>query len=173
PDPEAHALRARAARVYGVPADHIMAGNGSDELLALVLRATIDPGDRVAFPVPTYSLYETLVAVQGGAAVRVPFPDDFSLPPALAAARARVTFLCNPTSPPGTAVPLPPAEARARASPQSSSARASACRRRRRTSCWRGDREWTWARSPARWRRATSSSATSRCRGSRTRSASR
>ena len=42
--------------------DHILVGNGSDELLALVLRATIDPRDRVAFPVPTYSLYETLVA---------------------------------------------------------------------------------------------------------------
>ena len=117
PDPEAHALRARAARVYGVPADHIMAGNGSDELLALVLRAAIDPGDRVAFPVPTYSLYETLVAVQGGAAVRVPFPDDFSLPPALAAARARVTFLCNPNSPSGTLVPLERVEALARALP--------------------------------------------------------
>ena len=37
--------------------DHILVGNGSDELLALVLRATIDPRDRVAFPVPTYSLY--------------------------------------------------------------------------------------------------------------------
>ena len=117
PDPEAHALRARAARVYGVPADHIMAGNGSDELLALVLRATIDPGDRVAFPVPTYSLYETLVAVQGGEEVRVPFPDDFSLPPALAAARARVTFLCNPNSPSGTLVPLERVEALARALP--------------------------------------------------------
>ena len=117
PDPEARALRARAAEVYGVPADHIMAGNGSDELLALVLRATIDPRDRVAFPVPTYSLYETLVAVQGGAAVRVPFPDDFSLPPALAAAGARVTFLCNPNSPSGTLVPLERVEALARALP--------------------------------------------------------
>ena len=117
PDPEAHALRAQAARVYGVPADHIMAGNGSDELLALVLRATIDPGDRVAFPVPTYSLHETLVAEQGGAAVRVPFPADFSLPPALAAARARVTFLCNPNSPSGTLVPLERVEALARALP--------------------------------------------------------
>jgi len=117
PDPEARALRARAAEVYGVPADHIMAGNGSDELLALVLRATIDPRDRVAFPVPTYSLYETLVAVQGGEAVRVPFPDDFSLPPALAAARARVTFLCNPNSPSGTLVPLAEVETLARALP--------------------------------------------------------
>ncbi|HLK11745.1 MAG TPA: histidinol-phosphate transaminase [Candidatus Binatia bacterium] len=105
PDPEARALRARAAAVYGLPEDHIMAGNGSDELLALLLRAVVDPGDRVAFPVPTYSLYETLVAAQGGEAVRVPFGDDFALPAALAAAEARVTFLCNPNSPSGTLVP--------------------------------------------------------------------
>jgi len=104
PDPEAQALRARAAEVYGVPADHILAGNGSDELLALVLRATIDPGDRVAFPLPTYSLYETLVAAQGGEAVRIRFPEDFALPPALADTGARVTFLCNPNSPSGTLV---------------------------------------------------------------------
>jgi histidinol-phosphate aminotransferase len=111
PDPEARALCATAARVYGVPADHVLAGNGSDELLALVLRACVDPGERVAFPVPTYSLYETLVAVQGAEAVRVPFPDDFRLPPALAAAHARVTFLCNPNSPSGTLVPLAEVEA--------------------------------------------------------------
>ena len=114
PDPEARALRARAAEVYGVPMDHVLAGNGSDELLALVLRATVDPGDRVAFPVPTYSLYETLVAVQGGESVQVPFADDFRLPPALGRARARVTFLCNPNSPSGTLVPLAEVEALAR-----------------------------------------------------------
>ena len=115
PDPEARALRARASEVYGVPADHILAGNGSDELIALVLRAIIDPGARVAFPVPTYSLYETLVAVQGGEAVCVPFPEDFSLPPGVAAARARVTFLCNPNSPSGSLVPVGQVEALARA----------------------------------------------------------
>jgi len=49
--------------------------------------------------------------------VRVPFPDDFSLPPALAAARARVTFLCNPNSPSGTLVPLAEVETLARALP--------------------------------------------------------
>ena len=115
PDPEARALRARAAEVYGLPPDHILAGNGSDELLALILRATIDPGDRVAFPVPTYSLYDTLVAVEGGEAVRVPFGEDFALPLALAAARARVTFLCNPNSPSGTLVPADEVEELARA----------------------------------------------------------
>jgi histidinol-phosphate aminotransferase len=114
PDPEAQALRRRASDVYRVPADHIMAGNGSDELLALLLRATVDPGERVAFPVPTYSLYETLVAVQGGEGVQIDFPDDWSLPRSLASAGARVTFLCNPNSPSGTVVPLDAVEALAR-----------------------------------------------------------
>jgi histidinol-phosphate aminotransferase len=115
PDPDATALRARAAAVYGVPADAILAGNGSDELIALVLRATVDPGDRVAFPVPTYSLYRTLVGAQGGTAVEVPFPDGFGVPPALARAGARVTFLCNPNSPSGTLVPVAEVERLARA----------------------------------------------------------
>jgi len=105
PDPDAHGLRTRAAAVYGVPADHILAGNGSDECLALLVRAIVDAGDRVAFPVPTYSFYETLVAAQAGTAVRVPWPGDFALPSELAAARARLTFLCNPNSPSGTLVP--------------------------------------------------------------------
>jgi len=105
PDPEARALRARAAAVYGVPAERIMVGNGSDELLQLLLRATVDPGQRVAFPVPTYSLYDTLVAAQGGCAVRVPFGEDWRLPAGLADAGARLTFLCNPNAPSGTLVP--------------------------------------------------------------------
>jgi histidinol-phosphate aminotransferase len=88
-----------------VSIDQIMAGNGSDELIALLLRAVVDPGDRVAFPVPTYSLYETLVAAHGATAVRVPFGEDFTLPAALAEADARLTFLCNPNSPSGTLVP--------------------------------------------------------------------
>jgi histidinol-phosphate aminotransferase len=106
PDPEAGALRAEASRLYGVPAECIMAGNGSDELLALLLRAIVDPGDRVAFPVPTYSLYETLVAVQGGVIQEVAWPADWSLPPALATSGAKLTFLCNPNSPSGTLVPI-------------------------------------------------------------------
>jgi histidinol-phosphate aminotransferase len=104
PDPEATALRTAAAELYGVPLDYVMAGNGSDELLALLLRAVVDPGDRVAFPAPTYSLYETLVAVQGGVAVSPRWPPDWSLPAALEDSGAKLTFLCNPNSPSGTLV---------------------------------------------------------------------
>ena len=114
PDPEARALRATAAALYEVPIDCLMAGNGSDELLAILLRATIDPGDRVAYPVPTYSLYETLVQMQGGVVVAVPWTADWRIPSALASTGARVTFLCNPNAPSGTFVPVAEIEALAR-----------------------------------------------------------
>lgn len=115
PDPEATALCTAASALYDVPTDHVLAGNGSDELLALLLRATVDPGTPVAFPVPTYSLYETLVAVQGGRMVRVPWAEGWRVPESLVTAGARVTFLCNPNSPSGTIVPPGEVEALARA----------------------------------------------------------
>lgn len=102
PDPMANALRDAAAARYDLSREHLLAGNGSDELLTIILRACAEPGDRVAFPTPTYSLYETLVAIAGAVPVRVPFPSDFSLPAELARADARVTFVCNPNAPSGT-----------------------------------------------------------------------
>lgn len=106
PDPMANALRDAAAARYDLTRDHILAGNGSDELLAIVLRACVEPGDRVAYPTPTYSLYDTLVAIAGATSVRLPFPTDFSLPAGLAEADARVTFVCNPNAPSGTFIAI-------------------------------------------------------------------
>lgn len=106
PDPMADALRDQAARVYGFTRDEILAGNGSDDLLAIIVRTCVDPADRVVYPHPTYSLYDTLVTIGGGVAVHVPFGADFSLPTGLAEAAGRVTFLCRPNSPSGTAIPL-------------------------------------------------------------------
>jgi histidinol-phosphate aminotransferase len=106
PDPLANALRDRAAAVYGCARENILVGNGSDELLNLVVRACVDAHDRVVFPYPTYSLYDTLVTLQDGDPVHVPYPADFSLPNGLAEARGRVTFVCHPNSPSGTPVPM-------------------------------------------------------------------
>ncbi len=105
PDPSASELRRAAARQFGLDPDEVLVGNGSDELLAMLMRACVGRGDRVAYPVPTYSLYDTLVAVQEGVAVRIPFPADFSLPPGLKSAEASLTIVCNPNSPTGTHVP--------------------------------------------------------------------
>lgn len=106
PDPMANALRERAAAVYGFRPDQVLAGNGSDDLLAMIVRACVDPGDRVVYPHPTYSLYDTLVAIAGGTALHLPFGPDFSLPAELAGVGGKVTFVCNPNSPSGTAVPV-------------------------------------------------------------------
>ena len=117
PDPLSTALRERAAAVYGVLPDQVLVGNGSDELLGIVIRACIGPNDRVAYPVPTYSLYPVLVALQAGSAIEVAFPEDFALPTsALVAAGGRITLVCNPNAPSGTLAPLGPIAELARGS---------------------------------------------------------
>ena len=106
PEPLSDSLRSAAATVYGVKPENIIAGNGSDEILSILLRCFVGPGGRVAFPVPTYSLYDTLVEIQDGVSLRVEYPADFSLPEALAGQAAALTFLCNPNAPSGTLVSL-------------------------------------------------------------------
>jgi histidinol-phosphate aminotransferase len=106
PDPMANRLRDKAAETYGLTRDRVLAGNGSDDLLAMIIRTCVGPGERVAYPHPTYSLYDTLVAIGGGEAVRLPFGTDFALPVGLASTGAKVTFVCNPNAPSGTSVPV-------------------------------------------------------------------
>ena len=106
PQPMSDNLCAAAAAVYGINKENVMAGNGSDELLSIIMRCFVDAGDRVAYPVPTYSLYDTLVEIQAGVAIRVPFPEDFAMPDELARQDARLTILCNPNAPSGTLVSL-------------------------------------------------------------------
>jgi histidinol-phosphate aminotransferase len=106
PEPQSNVLRSAAANVYGVKAANIIAGNGSDELLSMVLRCFVGPGGRVAFPHPTYTLYDTLIEIQDGVRAAIDYPADFSLPGTLAAQNAALIFLCNPNAPSGTLVAL-------------------------------------------------------------------
>lgn len=115
PEPLSDSLRSVAAEVYGVRAQNILAGNGSDEILSILMRSFVGPDDRVAFPVPTYSLYDTLVAIQEGEPLAVDYPPDFSLPEALFSQDAALTLVCQPNSPSGTLASLPEIERLARA----------------------------------------------------------
>jgi histidinol-phosphate aminotransferase len=105
PAPRADEFVESAARIFSIPRSMIIAGNGSDELLAMLFRATLGIGDTVAYAVPTYSLYDTLALVQEARILHFPLGSDFELPlDALAAARANLTIVCNPNSPSGTLV---------------------------------------------------------------------
>ncbi len=101
--PTARAFREAAAAVLSVPADWILPGNGSDDLLTMVFRACAEPGRTVACPVPTYSLFRTLAGIQQAELAEVPFDEDFHLPAdELVAAGAAVTIVVNPNAPSGT-----------------------------------------------------------------------
>jgi histidinol-phosphate aminotransferase len=106
PAPRADDFVESASKLYGVHKDMILAGNGSDELLAMIFRAALGPGDTVAYPVPTYSLYDTLASIQEARVLRLPVGNDFSMPlDQLAQARAALTIVCSPNSPSGILTP--------------------------------------------------------------------
>lgn len=106
PDPTARPLREEAARCYGVQPEQVLVGNGSDEILTMLMRAIVGVDDIVVFPEPTYSLYDTLVTIQEGRSLTIPFPPDFTLPPALWAAEGRLMMICNPNAPSGSVTPV-------------------------------------------------------------------
>src|ERR1051325_7120972 len=114
PEPQSDTLRTAAARIYGVKPDNIIVGNGLDEILSMLLRCFVGPGDRVAYPVPTYSLYDTLVEIQDGSKATVNYAADFALPAELAEQNAALTFVCNPNAPSGTLLSLAAIEKLAR-----------------------------------------------------------
>jgi len=106
PAPRADDFVASASKLYRIPKDMILAGNGSDELLAMIFRATLGAGDTVAYPVPTYSLYDTLASIQEARVLRFPVQRDFSIPlDQLAKARATLSIVCSPNSPSGISTP--------------------------------------------------------------------
>jgi len=104
PDPTAEPLRSAAARLYRVKKDQILIGNGSDELLTIIVCTFADPKDCIAVASPTYSLYKTLAQIQDAKMEEIPFPEDYSLPKKLFNNRARIVFLPNPNAPSGTLV---------------------------------------------------------------------
>jgi histidinol-phosphate aminotransferase len=103
PPPRADELVTAASRSYGLPREMILAGNGSDELLGLTFRAVLGRGDKVCYPSPTYSLYDTLASIQEARVAAIPLGANFALPlKALGRERAQLTIVCNPNSPCGS-----------------------------------------------------------------------
>ena len=106
PDPEQRRLRQALADYLGVAPDQVIAGAGSDELIDLVTRMFVAPGQAILNFPPTFGMYAFSAGVQGAGVVSVPRRPDFSLDIDAAlreAAKARLIFVVSPNNPTGTA----------------------------------------------------------------------
>jgi histidinol-phosphate aminotransferase len=104
PDPLATKFRKAAAPLFGVDPDWLLPANGSDENLTMLLRSFVDPGDLVAYPYPSYILYETLADIQGAAHERMTLNPDWSWNLSRCRStieRAKLVLIPNPNSPSG------------------------------------------------------------------------
>jgi histidinol-phosphate aminotransferase len=104
PDPEAEGLRRTLAKRLGVVPDMLVLGNGSDELVQMVLMACGAPGAAVLTPAPTFSMYRIGALMLDQRAVEVPLTAEWGvdMPQILAAIereQPRVTFLATPNNP--------------------------------------------------------------------------
>ena len=109
PDPLATELCQAVSEALDVPENWIIVGNGSDDLLNLLVRACAEGRDlAVVYPTPTYVLYRTLSAIQAATVMEIPYPASWQLPiEPLIAANGAITFVASPNSPSGHSVPLP------------------------------------------------------------------
>jgi histidinol-phosphate aminotransferase len=104
PDPGAERLRGRLAHMSGVMPEMLLLGNGSDELVQMVLIACGAPGATVLTPTPTFSMYRLGALMLDQRAVEVPLTPDWSLDlpqmlAAIAREQPRVIVIANPNNP--------------------------------------------------------------------------
>ena len=105
PDGGAFRLRGALAERWKVTPDQVILGNGSDELLGLLARTFLSPGDEAVMAEHTFVIYKMEVKASHGVVVEVPQKNWHHDLPAMAAAitdRTRLLFICNPNNPTGT-----------------------------------------------------------------------
>jgi histidinol-phosphate aminotransferase len=102
PNPASAPLRAVAAALHGLAPERVCIGNGSDDLLNLLVRCCCGPEAPAGFLVPSYSLYPVLVGAQGGRSEPIEYERSFRLPvERIAASKSAIFFLTSPNAPTG------------------------------------------------------------------------
>lgn len=119
PNPTAQVLREKLAKLHGCGPQNIIAGNGSDELLAMAIRTFAEPAESkrgsasvVQYFTPSYSLYPVLADIHGATKNPVPLGKDFALPTIAELKKGRVwdfkaalTLVTTPNAPSGRGYP--------------------------------------------------------------------
>ena len=109
PDAEQRTLRAALAEYAGLATENIIVGNGSDEVLDMIIRLLLEPSDKVLSCIPTFGMYKFLTDVAGGQLIELQRTPDYGIDlEAIKAAtdeRTKLIFLASPNNPTGNSVP--------------------------------------------------------------------
>lgn len=103
-------LRKALSTYTGVASENIVAGSGSDQLIDLLVRMFVGPGDEVVTFTPTFAMYKFFTDLAGGKFIAVPRDDDYNVVldrfPEVLSPRTKLIFIAMPNNPTGTPVPL-------------------------------------------------------------------
>lgn len=108
PDGSCYYLKNALSEKTGMPTENIIFGNGSNEIIELLIRTLLRPGDEAVMGNPSFAVYPLVVQAAGGVAVQVPLKKDLTHDlDAMSRAvtkKTRLVFVCNPNNPTGTIV---------------------------------------------------------------------
>lgn len=108
PPPRADTLRQKIAEYYSIASDSVLAANGSDEVLSIVLRTLLLPGETVVIADPSYSLYPVLCDMNRFRLEKVELKEDWhvdfdAILQRAEQTKAKLTVFVNPNAPTGIA----------------------------------------------------------------------
>lgn len=107
PDPQQGKLKGLISKIKNVPSEHILLGNGSDEVLDLLIRMFCEPNkDNILILPPTYGMYEVLANVNAVEVLKINLSSEAFQPKTSAIleaadANSKILFLCSPNNPTG------------------------------------------------------------------------
>ncbi len=107
PDGSCYYLKEKLSSRLGVSPDELIFGNGSNEMIELVIRAFLRPGDEAVMGAPSFAVYPIAVKAGGGVSVAVPLKEmrhDLVAMAAKVTEKTRTVFIANPNNPTGTMV---------------------------------------------------------------------
>ncbi|KAG7651390.1 Pyridoxal phosphate-dependent transferase [Arabidopsis thaliana x Arabidopsis arenosa] len=109
PDPQSRRLRDALAQDSGLESEYILVGCGADELIDLIMRCVLDPGEKIIDCPPTFSMYVFDAAVNGAGVIKVPRNPDFSLnvdriAEVVELEKPKCIFLTSPNNPDGSII---------------------------------------------------------------------
>jgi histidinol-phosphate aminotransferase len=113
PDPDQTVLRTGLENYIGVDHSHILCGTGSDEIIDVILRLFVEPGDAIINCPPTFGMYSFLAQICRARQIEIARRSDFSLDleaieacfAAKSEARIKLIFVCQPNNPDGSVTP--------------------------------------------------------------------